>query len=82
MIWWVNEIYYKIFIYRNKAQSETEEEEETAQEKRLRLAKKYLQEIEEEGTKFSLIFLCLIFYVFRKEEKIEWFYVIINLLIL
>ncbi|XP_012535206.2 U3 small nucleolar RNA-interacting protein 2 [Monomorium pharaonis] len=30
------------------AQSETEEEEETAQEKRLRLAKKYLQEIEEE----------------------------------
>ncbi|XP_025990665.1 U3 small nucleolar RNA-interacting protein 2 [Solenopsis invicta] len=32
----------------NEAESETEEEEETAQEKRLRLAKKYLQEIEEE----------------------------------
>ncbi|XP_026825161.1 U3 small nucleolar RNA-interacting protein 2 isoform X2 [Ooceraea biroi] len=31
-----------------KFESETEEEEETAQEKRLRLAKKYLQEIEEE----------------------------------
>jgi len=59
----IDEIYYKIFIYRNKAQSETEEEEETAQEKRLRLAKKYLQEIEEEGTKFNLVFLCLI-YVF------------------
>lgn len=28
-----------------------EQEEETAQEKRLRLAKKYLQEIEEEGIK-------------------------------
>ncbi|XP_012055055.1 PREDICTED: U3 small nucleolar RNA-interacting protein 2 [Atta cephalotes] len=33
---------------RNEAQNEIEEEEETAQEKRLRLAKKYLQEIEEE----------------------------------
>ncbi|XP_011876149.1 PREDICTED: U3 small nucleolar RNA-interacting protein 2 [Vollenhovia emeryi] len=33
---------------RNKAQSETEEEEETAQEKRVRIAKKYLREIEEE----------------------------------
>lgn len=32
----------------NEAHNETEEEEETAQEKRLRLAKKYLQEIEEE----------------------------------
>ncbi|KAL0107025.1 hypothetical protein PUN28_015525 [Cardiocondyla obscurior] len=32
----------------NKIHSETEEEEETAQEKRLRLAKKYLEEIEAE----------------------------------
>lgn len=43
----------RLFSYRNGAQSETEEEEETAQEKRLRLAKKYLQEIEEEGIKFK-----------------------------
>lgn len=48
--------HYKILFYRNEAQSETEEEEETEQEKRLRLAKKYLQEIEEEGTKFNEIF--------------------------
>lgn len=47
--------HYKFFSYRNEVQSETEEEEETAQEKRLRLAKKYLQEIEEEGTKFNEI---------------------------
>ncbi|XP_011647664.1 U3 small nucleolar RNA-interacting protein 2 [Pogonomyrmex barbatus] len=32
---------------RDEVQSETEEEEETAQEKRLRIAKKYLEEIEE-----------------------------------
>lgn len=43
----------EILFYRNEAHSETEEEEETAQEKRLRLAKKYLEEIEEEGTKLN-----------------------------
>lgn len=51
--------------FRNKVQSETEEEEETAQEKRLRLAKKYLQEIEEEGTKFNQIFLCLTYTILK-----------------
>lgn len=46
---------HKILFLRNKRkfESETEEEEETAQEKRLRLAKKYLQEIEEEGISSS-----------------------------
>lgn len=64
----INE-YYKIFTYRNEAQSETEEEEETAQEKRLRLAKKYLQEIEEEGTKFNEVFLCLIYIILEREKN-------------
>lgn len=41
-----------ILFYRNKAErfeSESEEEKETAQEKRIRLAKKYIKEIEEKG---------------------------------
>lgn len=41
-----------ILFYRNKAErfeSENEEEKETAQEKRIRLAKKYIKEIEEKG---------------------------------
>lgn len=41
-----------ITFYRNRPggyESEEEEEEETAQEKRVRLAKKYLEQIEEEG---------------------------------
>jgi hypothetical protein len=47
---------HKILLYRNekKFESETEEEEETAQEKRLRLAKKYLKEIEEEGIIYKI----------------------------
>lgn len=38
-------------IYRDKSQEyeSEEDEEETAQEKRVRLAKKYLQQIKEEG---------------------------------
>lgn len=59
----------KFCTFRNKVQSETEEEEETAQEKRLRLAKKYLQEIEEEGTKFNQIFLCLTYAILKREKK-------------
>ena len=55
---------------RNEAQSETEEEEETAQEKRLRLAKKYLQEIEEEGIKFNEVFLYLIYYFGKRENNL------------
>lgn len=36
--------------FRNeRVEDDSEEEEETAQEKRLRLAKKYLEEIEEKG---------------------------------
>lgn len=42
-------------------ENETEEEEETAQEKRLRLVKKYLKEIEEKGKKFSIISLLFIY---------------------
>lgn len=36
-------------MYRRNEEYESEEEEETAQEKRVRLAKQYLQHIEEEG---------------------------------
>lgn len=57
---------YKVLILKKKKknrkktekfESETEEEEETAQEKSVRLAKKYLQEIEEEGMKKTLYFI-------------------------
>lgn len=57
-------------MYRNEAQSETEEEEETAQEKRLRLAKKYLQEIEEEGIKFNEKYFMFDLCYFEKEKSI------------
>lgn len=56
-------------MHRNEAQSETEEEEETAQEKRLRLAKKYLKEIEEEGTKFNEKYFMFDLYYFEKEKS-------------
>lgn len=53
-----------------KFESETEEEEETAQEKRLRLAKKYLHEIEEEGTTCIWYSLCVcIWIIFNITEK-------------
>lgn len=43
-----------MLFYRNKTErfeNESEEDEETAQEKRIRLAKKYIEEIEEEGNR-------------------------------
>lgn len=61
--------HYKKLSCRNDAykyEDETEEEEETAQEKRLRLAKKYLKEIEEEGKKNSVKYL---FLFILKEKK-------------
>lgn len=57
--------YNKTIFYRNNTQqydSGTEEEEETAQEKRLRLAKKYLQEIEEKGTIWNMYNIVLSYY--------------------
>lgn len=47
-----------MIYYRNEEEFESSsEEEETAQEKRLRLAKKYLEEIEEEGKQRNRIFI-------------------------
>lgn len=60
--------------YRNKTEkfeSETDEEEETAQEKSLRLAKKYLQEIEEEGTKENSIYFICLYYLWHKISFIK-----------
>ena len=48
-----------IILYRRNEEYESEEEEETAQEKRVRLAKKYLQHIEEEGSKLLREFVFL-----------------------
>lgn len=45
----------------HKYESEEEEEEETAQEKRIRLAKKYLEQIEEEGKVLIKHFLRLLY---------------------
>jgi len=61
---------HKILLYRNekKFESETEEEEETAQEKRLRLAKKYLKEIEEEGIISKIRFFLNLFYFYSKRK--------------
>jgi len=61
---------HKILLCRNekKFESETEEEEETAQEKRLRLAKKYLHEIEEEGIIFKISFFLNLFYFYSKRK--------------
>lgn len=56
-----------------KFESETEEEEETAQEKSLRLAKKYLQEIEEEGTKENSLFYLIILSLTKNDYVIKLF---------
>lgn len=55
---------WKILSYRNrteKYESETDEEEETAQEKSVRLAKKYIQQIEAEGKGKLFIYIYFVY---------------------
>ena len=48
------------------------DEEETAPEKRLRLAKEYLAQLEEEGEENGLVGLCLVTVTFRECVSISY----------
>lgn len=51
-----------LIFYRHEEYESEEEEEETAQEKRIRLAKKYLEQIEEEGESLLKYLLDILLY--------------------